>query len=238
MYAKALPILDTNGNNAIYGSEFQNLYNSQLRSDLQNPTTIARNYDTGQKFTLYDDTGGIYNQSLIFKNNDDANEDQQYTVKQANQTVLRAFDGARNLNADEKATNLYVDNSYDPKFRQALVEESVRNGSNIFTTTSQDFVKEVQESNLSYNRNDNLYDLYPDKQKQINQLINMGNKGNRSSFNTGPKSAMDIGLSGLYGMARDEQMRQKKQQTFRDRFAPKGTQTINEQFLKKTAGIY
>ena len=238
MYATALPILDSNGNKPFYGSEFQNLYNSQLRSDLQNPTVIARDYDTGEKYTLYDGTGGIYNQSLIYENNDDANEDQRYTYGQARENVLRSFDGARNLNADEKAVNLYTDNSYDPKFRQALVEESVKNGSNIFSTTSQDFVREVQESNLSYNRNDNLYSLYPDKQKQIQQLVNMGSIGRFGTNTTSMAGAVDAGLSGLFGMAREEQMKQKKQQSFRERYAPKGTQTLNEKFMGRTSGIY
>lgn len=238
MYYQALPILDTNGNKQVYGSEFQTLYNSQLRSDLQNPTVIAKDYNTGQKFSLFDGTGGVYNQSLIFENNDDSNEDQQYTVGQANQNILQSYDGARNLTAEEKTVNLYTNNSYDPKFRQALVEESVRNGSNIFSTTSQDFVKEVQESNLSYNRNENLYDLYPDKKKQINQLMNMGRVGQFGMGGTSQTSAMNAGLSGLFGMAREEQMQQKKNQSFRARYAPKGTQTLNEQFLNRTSTIY
>lgn len=238
MYASSLPILDTNGNKAVYGSEFQNLYNSQLRSDLQNPTVIARDYDTGEKYTLYDGTGGIYNQSLIYENNDDSNEDQRYTYGQARENIMRVFEGARNLNASEKAVNLYTENSYDPKFRQALVEESVKSGSNIFSTTSQDFVKEVQESNLSYNRNDNLYSLYPDKQKQIQQLISMGSLGKFATTQTGMAGAVDAGLTGLFGMAREEQMKQKSQQSFRDRYAPRGTETLNERFMKRTAGIY
>ena len=76
-------------------------------SDLQNPTVIARDYDTGEKYTLYDRTGGIYNQSLIYENNDDANEDQRYTYGQARENVMKVFEGARNLNSDEKAMNLY-----------------------------------------------------------------------------------------------------------------------------------
>lgn len=238
MYASVLPILDNNGNKAVYGSEFENLYKSQLRGDLQNPTVISRDYNTGEKFTLYDGTGGIYNQSLIYENNDDATEDQRYTYGQARENIMKVFEGARNLNSDEKAVNLYTNNSYDPKFRRALVEESIKNGSNIFSTTSQDFVKEVQESNLSYNRNENLYDLYPDKKKQISQLLNMGNVGRFGTSGTSMAGAVDAGLSGLFGMARAEQMRQQKQQSFRDRYAPRGTQTLNERFMANTSGIY
>ena len=230
MYASALPILDSNGNRPIYGSEFETLYNSQLRSDLQNPTIIAKDYDTGYKYTLYDGTGGLYKQSLIYENNDDSLEDQRYTYGQARENIMKVFEGARNLNADEKAVNLYTDNTYDPKFRQALVQESMRNGSNIFSTTSQDFVKEVQESNSSYNKNDNLYELYPDKKQQVSQLANIGIRNSTGTRGTGPKGAMDAGLSGLFGMARAEQEQQKNQQSFRERYAPRGTQTLNERF--------
>ena len=50
----ALPILDSNGNTPRYGGEFQILYNAQLRGDQQNPVTVERDFNTGQKFTLYE----------------------------------------------------------------------------------------------------------------------------------------------------------------------------------------
>ena len=47
----ALPILDSNGNNARFGGEFNMIYNANLRGDLQNPVTVERDYNTGEKFT-------------------------------------------------------------------------------------------------------------------------------------------------------------------------------------------
>jgi hypothetical protein len=185
----ALPILDSNGNTPRYGGEFQILYNAQLRGDQQNPVTVERDFNTGQKFTLYE-PDGVYNQSLIFENN-------------------------------------------DPRFRQELVNESIRDKSNMFSLTSQDFVREVQESNLNFQRNENLYDLNPSVQGQYNQLLNLGQ---RKMFN----DPLNTGLSGLFEMAREQQKTQAKQQKARTKFegAKYNTPTLQEKFKKSVEGLY
>lgn len=228
----ALPILDSNGNTPRYGGEFQILYDAQLRGDQQNPVTVERDYNTGQKFTLYE-PDGVYNQSLIFENNDDPDEDQQYTYGQSVQRILNNSNSNRPMTKDEKINSLYTDESFDPRFRQELVNESIKNKSNIFSTMSQDFVREVQESNLNYERNENLYRLNPSVQGQYNQLLNLGQ---RKMFS----DPLNTGLSGLFQMAKEQQKTQAKQQKARTRFegAKYNTETLGEKFKKSTAGLY
>ena len=124
----ALPILDSNGNNARFGGEFDMIYNANLRGDLQNPVTVERDYNTGEKFTLYN-PDGLYNQSLIFENNDDAEEDQQYTYGQSADTILNNMNANRPMTQAEKINSLYSSESYDPRFRQQLVQESIKTNS-------------------------------------------------------------------------------------------------------------
>lgn len=228
----ALPILDSNGNNARFGGEFDMIYNANLRGDLQNPVTVERDYNTGEKFTLYN-PDGLYNQSLIFENNDDAEEDQQYTYGQSADTILNNMNANRPMTQAEKINSLYSSESYDPRFRQQLVQESIKTNSNMFSTMSQDFVRDVQESNLSVDRNENLYNLNPSIQGQYNQLINLGQ---RKMFN----DPLNVGLSGLFEMAKEQQKTQAKQQKARTRYegAKDTSKTLSQKFKEQTAGLF
>ena len=227
-----------------FGNEFNQIYQQQLNNNLMNPTAPQTDFNTGSTITIYNNTGEVYNQQLIFENNQDADEDQRYTYGQAQENVMKSFNNARPLTRNERAINNYTDNDYSPEFRQQLVEDSIKSGSNIFSTVSQDFVREVQESNLSFRYNDNLYDLNPNPDAAMMQLMKLSNQqiNNLDSKTDMINRTLNTGADILFDMA-DKERQQKEndkatKKRFQDRFRPKDKQTLNQKFNIAVEGIY
>lgn len=224
----ALPILNGNGDAQQYGNEFEQMYRLELGGNLMIPQDPIIDYNTGSKYTLYDATDGIYNQSKLFENNDDPQEDQKVTDEQAMQRIRNTSGINRQLTESEKRFNLYTTNNFDIRFRNQLKDESERSGDNIFSEFSQDHVNAVRNSNANYIKEENLYET-PDT-KQYNMLQALGSK---NMF--GNKSITNEALSALMNMARSEQKTQEGQQKFRDTFAGKTKETMGDKFQRMTA---
>jgi hypothetical protein len=152
-----LPILDNNGNEQKYSSEFDNIYKAGLQGNLIEAQDPIIDYNTGKKFTLYDTAGGIYNQNKLFENNDDPKEDQQVTNEQAMARIRNMSGINRPLTNTEKSFELYTNNSYDPRFRNDLLKESIESGSNLFSEFSQDHVNNFRQSFTNAFNEENLY---------------------------------------------------------------------------------
>ena len=223
----AIPIIGRNGKPQKYGSEFEQMYDLELKGNLQIPQDRVVDYDTGNKYTLYDNTGGIYNQAKLFENNDDPNEEQQTTDQQAMDRLRNNASANRQLTEQEKRFNLYTDNNFDIRFRRQLVDEAIKSGSNIFSEYSQDHVRDVQTSNLNFNKEETLYTRAPKGSKEEKLQSMLG------SYGLNPLSA---GVAGLTAMAKKEQKEQMAGQKFRDTFAGKTKPTMTDVFREKMKG--
>jgi len=223
----AIPILGRNGKPQKYGSEFEQMYDLELKGNLQIPQDPVIDYDTGKKYTLYDNTGGIYNQAKLFENNDDPNEEQQTTDQQAMERLRNNASVNRQLTEQEKRFNLYTDNNFDIRFRKQLVDEATKTGSNIFSEFSQDHVNAVQTANQNYIKEETLYTRPPkgSKEEKLQALL--------GGYGLNPLSA---GLAGLTAMAKQEQKQQMEGQAFRDAFTGKTKPTMTDVFREKTKG--
>lgn len=225
-----IPIIDNNGESQTYGSEFDQMYELELKGNLQSPLDPVIDYNTGSKYTLYDDTGGVYNQARLFENNDDPKEDQQTTDQQALQRIRNMAGINRQLTETEKRYNLYTTDNYDIRFRDALVNESIKNNDNIFSEFSQDHVNSIRASNTNQYKEENLYDTPETAQSRLLSSLNESIKGNMGGDIT------SFALNSLMSMAKQEQQQQTASQAFRDRQMPKPIPTMTEKFNARMTG--
>lgn len=227
-----IPILDNDGNEQTYGKEFENLYKDNLKGNLQIPQDPVIDYNTGQKYTLYDNTGGIYNQSKLYENNNDPNEDQQVTDQQAMERIRNSANINRPLTEDEKRFNLYTTNSFDIRFTNQLVRESLSSGSNLFSEFSQDHVNALRESNENQFNEQNLY---ISKSNNVNLLANLLKQQQIEGKKEESNTLVDLGIQTLMDLAKKEQKVQEEQQKFRDTAVGKTSETMSQKFEKITA---
>ena len=200
-----LPILDNNGNIQKYSNEFDNIY------------------------TTFDTTGGVYNQSKLFENNDDPREDQQVTDGQAMERIRSLSGINRPLTETEKRFQLYTNDSYDPRFRNELLKESMKTGSNIFSEFSQDHVNNVRESYKNVFNEENIYTRGINPLSLIAQQRQLQNGMN-------PQNILKYGFSQFADILRKEQEEINKQNVRQNTFMNKtfntGEQTMSEKFTK------
>lgn len=225
-----IPILDNDGNAQTYGKEFDNLYKDNLKGNLQIPQDPVIDYNTGEKYTLYDNTGGIYNQSKLYENNNDPNEDQQTTDQQAMERIRNTAGINRPLTEDEKRFNLYTTNSFDIRFTNQLVRESLASGSNLFSEFSQDHVNALRESNENQFNEQNLY---VSKSNNVNLLANLL-KQQQIEGKQESKSFVDLGIQTLMDLAKKEQKVEEEQQKFRNIAFGKRPETMSQKFERIT----
>ena len=227
----AIPFIDNDGAPQKYGSEFDQMYQLELRGNLQIPNEPVIDYNTGSKYTLYDNTDGIYNQEKLFENNDDPKEDQQVTSQQALERIRNNSSIDRPLTQSERRYNLYTDDNFDIRFRNQLIDESRKANDNIFSEFSQDHVRSIRDANTNYNKELNLYDT---PQTLQNQFFTRERKQGRRETGFGDLSSM--GIEALMDMARAEQKTQSEAQAFRDRQMPKSQPTMTQRFADLTKG--
>jgi hypothetical protein len=224
-----LPILDNNGNIQKYSNEFDNIYKSGLQGNLMIPQDPIIDYNTGAKITTYNTSGGIYNQSKLFENNDDPKEDQQVTDGQAMERIRSLSGINRPLTETEKRFQLYTNDSYDPRFRNELLKESMKTGSNIFSEFSQDHVNNVRDSYKNVFNEENIYT------RGINPLSLIAQQ---RQFQNGlnPQNILKFGFSQFADILRKEQEEINKQNVRQNTFMNKtfntGEQTMSEKFTK------
>lgn len=221
-----LPILDNNGNVQKYSNEFDNIYKAGLQGNLMEAQDPVIDYNTGQKFTIYDTTGGVYNQAKLFENNDDPKEDQQVTDRQAMERIRNMSGIDRPLTQTEKSYQLYTNDSFDPRFRNELLKESMKTGSNLFSEYSQDHVNNVRESVKNAFNEENLYT------RGINPLALIAQK----QLGKDSKDLMSYGLSKFVDTIRKEQEERNKQIEKRNKFMKEtyGSEpTMEEKYQKE-----
>lgn len=221
-----LPILDNNGNEQKYSNEFDNIYKAGLQGNLMDAQDPVIDYNTGKKFTLYDTTGGIYNQNKLFENNDDPKEEQQVTNAQAMARIRNMSGINRPLTHTEKSFELYTNNSFDPRFRNELLKESMASGSNIFSEFSQDHVNNVRESYTNSFNEENLYT------KGINPLALLV----RQQQGKGTDDIMNFGFSKFADIIRKQQEEKNKQTKKRNEYMEKeygAKPTMTDKFQKE-----
>lgn len=223
----ALPFINGNGEAQQYGNEFEKMYNLELGGNMMIPQQPIIDYNTGSNYTLYDTTDGIYNQSKLFENNNDPQEDQQATDQQAMERIRNTAGINRQLTESEKRFNLYTTNNFDIRFRNQLKDESMKAGDNMFSEFSQDHVNAVRNANENYVKEENLYETPDTKQQQMLDRLNIGDIGG---------SVSNQALSALLGMARAEQRQQRRQERFRERAAGKTQETMTDKITKMTEG--
>jgi hypothetical protein len=222
----SIPFIDNNGEPQKFGSEFEQMYQHELRQNMQDPLLPVVDYNTGSKYTLYDPTDGIINQQKLFENNDDPNEDEQTTPAQAAERIRNMQGINRQLTDSEKRYNLYTNDNFDIRFKDELVRESIRGNDNLFSEFSQDHVRAVQQSNTELNREESLYDTPATQQSRALSAIS----------NSGQRGFTNEALSALMEMARQEQRTDAETQSFRDRQMPKATPTTGQRFEEKMKG--
>lgn len=221
-----LPILDNNGNVQKYSNEFDNIYKAGLQGNLMEAQDPVIDYNTGQKFTIYDTTGGVYNQAKLFENNDDPKEDQQVTDRQAMERIRNMSGINRPLTQTEKSYQLYTNDSYDPRFRNELLKESMKTGSNLFSEYSQDHVNNVRDSVKNAFYEENLYT------RGINPLALIAQRQQQK----GSQDLMKYGFSKFADIIRKEQEEKNKQTNKRNKFMKDtfGSEpTMDEKFQKE-----
>lgn len=224
----AIPLIDGDGSFQNFGGEFNQIYQLELKGNLQIPNEPVIDYNTGSKYTLYDNTGGIFNQEKLFENNDDPNEDQQITSQQAMERLKNNGGVNRQLSESEKRYNLYTNDNFDIRFRNQLVEESIKKNDNLFSEFSQDHVKAIRTSNANYFKEDNLYQTPETMQSELFNKLTAPDKQSRG--------IADIGIDTLMNMVRKEQKTQEEGQAFRDRQMPKYEPTMTDRYREMIRG--
>ena len=203
-----IPLVTGDGKSLKFGQEFKTLYQGEMRDGLIEPTDPILDYSdqTSHLYTTYDVSGGINNQRALFMNNDDAGEEYQLTDAQALQEILNTSSLNRPLTEQEKKMQLYRDQPWDERFRQALMQEAIEDRSNIFRTESQDFVNDVRKANESYFKEENLY-------VPRNRLNTRDTK-----YNINYNDPMSAGLDILIQKVKDADAQKKGEKAYRKKF--------------------
>lgn len=214
-------------------SEFSKVYNLELNNGMMDPTIRAPNYFTGNNNTIYF-TDGHEKQMDLFKNNYNTTEDQKTTRDQYNQYINNQSALEKPISEQEAEISMYTETKLDPRLRNEMVIEAVRNKSNIFNTESQDFVEEIRNSLIPYMQETNLY-VPTTLQKQYIQQA-----GATMNFNDGiePENIKSVLIDEILKQAQKEQQDKddliKGAQMRRERFfqMPK-TKTADQRFYEK-----
>lgn len=158
-----IPILD---NSILQDNEFAKMYNLDLLAGNFIPITEIKNNFTGNNTTIYFTDGGNENQNLILQNNYNPFEEQNKTTDQARQIIENQSILQNSISQTEREINMYSDSRLDPRLRKQMLLNSIRDGTDLFSNESQDFVKEVRDSYGAFLQEEYLY--RPEKIRRIN----------------------------------------------------------------------
>jgi hypothetical protein len=218
-----LPLVNGNGKPITLGNEFNILYGGEMRDGLIEPTAPIMDYsgETKNLFTTLN-IDGVNNQSRLFENNDDPSEEYQLTDNQALQNILNRSSSNRPMTDQEKRLQLYTDHTWDERFRQELIRESIEDRSNIFYKESQDFVNDVRKANEHFHKEENLY---------VPRSLLKQEKDKKHTYNF--NDPIGAGLDILLNQVKKEKQKQKGRETYRQTFTGgKPTPTQDEKFQK------
>lgn len=158
-----IPVID---NSILQNSEFAKMYEIDLLGGNFQPVTNIQNHFTGNNTTKFFIDGGLENQKLILQNNYNPFEEQTKTTEQARQIIENQSILGNSISQTEREINMYSDSRLDPRLRQQMTMDSLRDGTNLFSAQSEDFVKEVRESYGAFLKEEFLY--RPEKIRRIN----------------------------------------------------------------------
>lgn len=159
----SIPVID---NSILQNSEFAKMYEIDLLGGNFQPVTNIQNHFTGNNTTKFFIDGGLENQNLILQNNYNPFEEQTKTTEQARQIIENQSILGNSISQTEREINMYSDSRLDPRLRQQMAMDSLRDGNNLFSAQSEDFVKEVRESYGAFLKEEFLY--RPEKIRRIN----------------------------------------------------------------------
>ena len=141
--------------------EFNNIYRVNLNDELIKPLSYFN--PVGVPITTINVTGmeNVPMDSVrkyLYNNNADPSEEQQFTDAERLQYVQNVFNIQPPLSQKEKQIAPYLNLPYSPEFRDELVQESIKQNTNVFFTEAQDFVNEYQQSVNNMTNEENMYE--------------------------------------------------------------------------------
>jgi hypothetical protein len=141
--------------------EFNNIYRVNLNDELIKPLSYFN--PVGVPITTINVTGmeNVPMDSVrkyLYNNNADPSEEQQFTDAERLQYVQNVFNIQPPLSQKEKQIAPYLNLPYSPEFRDELVQESIKQNTNVFFTEAQDFVLEYQQSVNNMTNEENMYE--------------------------------------------------------------------------------
>lgn len=141
--------------------EFNNIYKVNLNDELIKP--LAYYNPVGVPVSTVN-VAGMENvpmdsvRKYLYANNADPSEEQQYTDAERLQYVQNVFNIQPPLSQKEKQIAPYLNLPYSPEFRDELVQESIKQNTNVYFTEAQDFVNEYQQSVNNMTNEENMYE--------------------------------------------------------------------------------
>lgn len=159
--------------------EFNNMYKLSLNEGLIKPLMYSN--PSGVPTATFTRTG-LNNipmsqaRKYLFSNNYDSTDDAQYTDEERLQQLQNSFNKLPPLSELEKQIQPYENTPFSPMLRQQLVQESIKNNSNIYFEESQDFVKEYQTSLNNQNKELNLFSVASNDTQSLQSLLTEQNK--------------------------------------------------------------
>lgn len=159
--------------------EFNNMYKLSLNEGLIKPLMYSN--PKGVPIATFTRTG-LNNipmsqaRKYLFSNNYEGDEYDQYTDEERLQQLQNAFNKLPPLSELEKQIQPYENTPFSPMLRQQLVQESIKNNTNIYFEESQDFVKEYQTSLNNQNKELNLFSVASNDTQSLQSLLTEQNK--------------------------------------------------------------
>jgi hypothetical protein len=139
----------------------------------------------------------------------------------------------RGLTDQEKRNIIFTGQTFDPRFRRQLIEESIRDNSDMFAINTTDLIEETQKANQEFTRQENLETLTPNVNAQLQQVQAIQNKID-SQFDMGVNNAFNSGIDILFNLAQEEKAQQRRNEQFRNRQMGRQKPTMSEIFANKT----
>ena len=227
-----IPVID---NSILQNSEFAKMYEIDLLGGNFQPVTNIQNHFTGNNTTKFFIDGGLENQKLILQNNYNPFEEQTKTTEQARQIIENQSILGNSISQTEREINMYSDSRLDPRLRQQMTMDSLRDVTNLFSAQSEDFVKEVRESYGAFLKEEFLY--RPEKIRRINNE-------NPLSMTDGQDvtEIKNYFINKLINDAKEEQSAKEKMKNAakirRERFFPTSKEKTQEQRFFEKYNVY
>lgn len=154
-------------NSSVTGREFNHVRTIMRDRGLMNPTVRDPEYGVSATTTI--NLTGVDNQELS------APFDKPKDIPYSDSQIRNMFDGIVEGRDITQKDILAADNeiSLDPRLQFPLERIAMASGSNMYGQLSQDFIKNIQQSNASWWQEHNLYNL-PPGHSEMDELLKSG----------------------------------------------------------------